>query len=344
MRTALALLIGYLLDLIFGDPHSIPHPVQGYGWCITKIEKQLRRIIGGETANGQKTSLSPETKAKRELAAGVVLVALTIAAAVIPAALLIWACGLLSPWLSLAVEGIICYQMMAAKSLKTESMKVYDALKTGDLKASRKAVSMIVGRDTQNLTAEGVTRAAVETVAENTSDGVIAPLLYMAIGGPLWGVAYKAINTMDSMVGYQNEKYLYLGRAAAKLDDVVNFVPARLSAFLMLAAAAVLGCFKGKQGDLAAMDVKNGCRIFKRDRKKHASPNSAQTEAVMAGVLRVRLAGDAWYFGELHKKEYIGDDLREVEIEDIPRANRLLYGTTLVAMIVFLAVRLLVCA
>lgn len=340
MRTAVALLIGYILDLIFGDPHSIPHPVQGYGWCITKIEKQLRRLIDGgfEGHRGQ----DPEGKAKRELAAGAALVVLVILAAVLPAALLLWACGLISPWLTLAAEGIICYQMMAAKSLKTESMKVYKALRTGNLEASRKAVSMIVGRDTKNLTVEGVTRAAVETVAENTSDGVIAPLFYMAIGGPLWGVAYKAINTMDSMVGYKNEKYLYLGRAAAKLDDVVNYIPARLSAFLMLAAAAVLGLFHRAPTE-AGMDVKNGFRIFKRDRKKHASPNSAQTEAVMAGVLRIQLAGDAWYFGKLHKKEFIGDDLRNVVIEDIPRANSLLYATTLVAMVVFVAVRLLVC-
>lgn len=339
MRTALALLIGYILDLIFGDPHSIPHPVQGYGWCITRIEKLLRRLIGGAKGQGP----ASEVKAKRELAAGVVLVVLTVAAAVIPAAFFLWVCGLISPWLSLALEGIICYQMMAAKSLKTESMKVYKALKTGDLQASRKAVSMIVGRDTANLTVEGVTRAAVETVAENTSDGVIAPLFYMAIGGPLWGVAYKAINTMDSMVGYRNEKYLYLGRAAARLDDVVNYIPARLSAFLMLFAAALMGPFCRERGGESVMDVKNGFRIYKRDKKNHASPNSAQTEAVMAGVLRVQLAGDAWYFGELHKKDFIGDDLRKVKIEDIPRANRLLYGTTFVAMAVFLLVRLVVC-
>ena len=321
MKIILALFFGYLLDLAFGDPHSLPHPVQGYGLCILKLDGWLR---GGIAAK----NLSKEERERREFRAGVLLVVLTVAAAVIPGAILLWLAGLLSPWLQLAVMTLICYQMLAAKSLKTESMKVYEALKTGDLKASRQAVSMIVGRDTENLTEEGVTKAAVETVAENTSDGVIAPLFYMAIGGPLWGIAYKAVNTMDSMVGYKNDKYLYFGRAAAKLDDVLNYIPARLSAMLMLAAAFLL-----------RMQVKNGWKIYWRDKRKHASPNSAHTEAVMAGVLGVSLAGDAWYFGKLHKKETIGDPLRPVEIEDIRRANRLLYATTLLAVVLFLAVR-----
>ena len=321
MEIILALLFGYLLDLVFGDPHSLPHPVQGYGLCISKLDRWLR---GGIAAR----NLPKEEKERRELWAGVLLVAITVAAAVIPGAILLWLSGLVHPWLRLAVMSIICYQMLAAKSLKTESMKVYDALKTGDIEASRYAVSMIVGRDTKNLTEEGVTKAAVETVAENTSDGVIAPLFYMAIGGPLWGIAYKAVNTMDSMVGYRNDKYLYFGRAAARLDDALNYIPARLSAMLMLAASFFL-----------RMRVKNGWKIYWRDKRKHASPNSAHTEAVMAGVLGVSLAGDAWYFGELHKKETIGDPIRPVEIEDIRRANRLLYATTLLAVAVFLAVR-----
>ena len=216
--------------------------------------------------------------------------------------------------LGFALESFWCYQILATKSLKVESDRVYIALKDKGLEAGRKAVSMIVGRDTQNLTEEGVTKAAVETVAENTSDGVIAPLFYMLIGGAVLGFTYKAINTMDSMVGYKNDKYQWFGTAAAKLDDVVNFIPARVSAVLMIQVAYLIG-----------MDGKNAARIFRRDRFNHKSPNSAQTEAVMAGALDVQLAGDAWYFGKLHKKPTIGDPVREMELLDIRRSHKLLY-------------------
>ena len=199
-------------------------------------------------------------------------------------------------------------------------MKVYEALKKDDLEGARYAVSMIVGRDTQVLDATGVAKAAVETVAENTSDGVIAPLIYLAIGGPILGFMYKAINTMDSMVGYKNDKYMYFGRCAAKLDDVVNYIPARISALLMIAASFLPG---------KAYDGKGAWRIWRRDRRKHASPNSAQTEAVCAGSLGVQLAGDASYFGKIVKKPTIGDALRPVEYEDIKRANGLLYRTAI---------------
>ena len=208
---------------------------------------------------------------------------------------------------------------------KKESTKVYTALKKNDLLGARYAVSMIVGRDTNVLDEAGVARAAVETVAESTSDGVIAPMLYTALGGPVLGMIYKAVNTMDSMVGYKNDKYLYLGRAAAKLDDVLNFIPSRLCAWIMIFAAYLPS--KGHE-----FDGKNAKKIFLRDRFNHASPNSAQTESVCAGALRVRLAGDAWYFGKLVKKKYIGDDLRPVEPEDIRRANRLLYRTSWILM------------
>ncbi len=210
------------------------------------------------------------------------------------------------------------YQILAAKCLKVESMKVYRRLREGNLAEARKAVSMIVGRDTERMDEEGVAKAAIETVAENTSDGVIAPMLYAAVGGPVLGFFYKAVNTMDSMVGYKNEKYLYFGRAAARLDDLVNYIPARVSAGLMILAAY----WGGK--DLSGKDAR---RIYKRDRRRHASPNSAQTESVCAGALGVRLAGDAFYSGRLVKKPYIGDALRRVEYEDIPRAVRLMYLT-----------------
>jgi len=199
-----------------------------------------------------------------------------------------------------------------------ESMRVYKCLKQEDLEAARQAVSMIVGRDTATLDEVGVAKAAIETVAENTSDGVIAPMLYTALGGPVLGFLYKAVNTMDSMIGYKNDKYLYFGRAAAKLDDIVNFIPARISAYLMIFSAFMSGkCFDGR----------NAFKIYKRDNRKHASPNSAQTEAVCAGALRIQLAGDASYFGKIVKKPYIGDAYRKVESEDIKRANRLMYLT-----------------
>ena len=210
-------------------------------------------------------------------------------------------------------------------------MRVYAALQTGSLSAAQQAVSMIVGRDTARLDAAGVTRAAVETVAENTSDGVIAPLLYLALGGAPLGFFYKAVNTMDSMLGYVEPPYKDIGLMPAKADDIANYLPARISALLMLAA-----------GGLLRMDVKNGWKIFRRDRYKHASPNSAQTESVCAGLLDVRLARDAWYHGVLHKKEYIGDALRQIEHEDIPRACRLMYGATLLALLLGCAVRLLI--
>lgn len=227
-------------------------------------------------------------------------------------------------WLGIMIESFMCYQILAARSLQKESDLVYLALRDKGIEAARKAVSMIVGRDTESLDEEGVTKAAVETVAENTSDGVIAPLCYMILGGAVLGFTYKSINTMDSMVGYKNEKYQYFGTAAAKLDDVVNYIPARISAVLMVVAAFLTG-----------MNGKNAWKIFLRDRYNHKSPNSAQTESVMAGALDIQLAGDAWYFGKLHKKPTIGDPIRTIEIEDIRRSHKLMFGTEVLAMLLF---------
>ena len=237
---------------------------------------------------------------------------------------------MIHPAVKFGLEVLMCYQLLATRALRDESMKVYEKLKENDLEGSRYAVSMIVGRDTKNLDDIGVTKAAVETVAENTSDGILAPMLFMVIGGPVLGFFYKAVNTMDSMVGYKNEKYLYFGRAAAKFDDILNYIPARISAWMMIFSCLFSG-----------LDAKEAYRIYKRDRYNHASPNSAQTEAVMAGALHIQLAGDAWYFGKLYKKKTIGDAVRAVEYEDIRRANRLLYVTSFFTILLFGALRLL---
>ena len=230
--------------------------------------------------------------------------------------------------LGAVAESVLCCYMLAARCLCRESMKVCRAAESGDIEEARRAVSMIVGRDTAVLDRDGIIRAAVETVAENTSDGVTAPLFYMGLGGAVGAFFYKSVNTMDSMIGYKNEKYADIGWFAAKLDDVLNFIPSRLTALLMAAAAPVLG-----------LDRRGALRIWRRDRRKHASPNSAQTESACAGALHVRLAGDAWYFGKLHKKPYIGDDDRPIESGDIRRANRLMYGASVMMLVIAAALR-----
>ncbi len=310
-----ALALGFCLDLLLGDPHWAPHPVRLIGRLIAALEKLLRKLFPA-TKNGL-------------LAAGFVLVVLVLGLSFGVTALLLWACGLVSPWLAFAVETVLCYQLLAARSLRDESMKVCRALEAGDLPGGRHAVSMIVGRDTERLDETGVAKAAVETVAENASDGVIAPLLFLAVGGAPLGMLYKAANTMDSMVGYKNDRYLYFGRCAARLDDVLNFIPARLAGALMCLAAPFAG-----------LDEKDAWRIFRRDRKNHKSPNSAHTEAAAAGALHVQLAGPNYYFGKLVEKPTIGDDDRPVEPTDIRRVNRLMLAASALGAVLFCAVPL----
>ncbi|MGC4019877.1 MAG: adenosylcobinamide-phosphate synthase CbiB [Muricomes sp.] len=307
---------GFILDFLFGDPVWLYHPVRVIGAWIAFLEKQMRKICGKNPG--------------KLIAAGVVICFLVVVFSFGIPWLALYIAGQIHPALKFILESFWCYQLLAAKSLKQESRKVYIELKKGDLTGARKAVSMIVGRDTDSLDEKGVIKAAVETVAENTSDGVTAPLFFMILGGAPLGFFYKAVNTMDSMIGYKDEKYLYIGKAAAKLDDVLNFIPARISAVLMILSAYLLG-----------MDGGNAWRIYRRDRRNHASPNSAQTEAACAGALRVQLAGDAFYFGKLYKKKYIGDNLRPAETEDIVRAGRLLYGTAVLSFVFFAAVKLL---
>lgn len=316
-----AFFLGFLLDLLLGDPYCLPHPVRLIGSLIAKSEQ---RLLGK----------GKERNAETERRKGVLLVVITAGCTTVAAALILFGAYWLHPYVGLAVETVMTYQILAAKCLKAESMKVYRHLAARNTEEARKAVSMIVGRDTAVLDEEGIVKAAVETVAENTSDGVIAPMLYTALGGPVLGFFYKAVNTMDSMVGYKNEKYLHFGRAAAKLDDFVNFIPARVSAWLMIAAAFC----SGKQ-----FSERRAYAIYRRDRRKHASPNSAQTESVCAGALGIRLAGDAVYFGKLVKKPYIGDALRTVSYEDIKRVNRLMYTAAWMGELLCLGVMAAVC-
>lgn len=303
MRTAMVMLLAFCLDLVMGDPRWLPHPVREMGRAISALEKGLRGLF-------------PATPGGERAAGAVLALVLPVGSFWLGWAVL-WLCGRLAPWLGLAAEVLLCSQCLAARELKKESIAVYRELERGDLSAARTAVARIVGRDTGSLTAEGVTKAAVETVAENTSDGEIAPLFWMAIGGAPLALAYKAVNTMDSMVGYRNEKYQYFGTAAARLDDLVNWLPARMAALVMVALCP-----------LAGLDAEGAFRVWRRDRKKHKSPNSAQTEAAMAGALGVQLAGDAWYFGELHHKPTLGDDLRPVRPADIKKADQLMYWTS----------------
>lgn len=310
MTAIMPIIIGFVIDSFIGDPYNLPHPIRLIGRLISKLEKFIRRRF-------------------RNLHAGGVFLALTVIfiSAVVPFFILYFYYRL-NIIFGILIEGIFCYYLIAPKCLRNESMKVYSAIKIKDTEKARKAVSMIVGRDTQCLDESGIIKAAVETVAENTSDGVTAPIMYMSLGGAVFGFIYKSVNTMDSMIGYKNDKYINLGRFAAKLDDAFNFIPSRLTAAVMILSAYILG-----------MNGKNAFRIWKRDRRKHASPNSAQTEAVCAGALEIRLAGDAYYFGKLHKKEYIGDDIRPIENEDIRRANRLMYCTSIIVLIVSVSIR-----
>lgn len=315
--TTWAILGGFLLDLLIGDPPWFYHPVRLIGLLISGLEKALRQVL-------------PATR-KGERAGGVLLVLGTL--------LVTGACswGLIDLARRLGrpafflVQLLMTCSLLAARSLREESAKVYQKLETGDLEGARRAVSMIVGRDTDRLTEEGVAKASVETIAENCSDGEIAPLFYLILGGPVLGWLYKAVNTMDSMVGYKNDRYRFFGTAAARLDDLMNFLPARLAGAIMAFCAPAVG-----------LDGRGARRIFLRDRKKHQSPNSGQTEAAMAGALGVQLAGNASYFGKPVRKPTIGDPLRRVEKEDINRANCLMLFTSFVCLVLLLGVRGLV--
>ena len=323
----IAFFLGFLLDMVVGDPYFLPHPIRLIGSLIAKLEQCFLK-------KNREKNKEKECYREKELRQGVFTVIIVLCCTLTVTIFILLFAYTINRYLGVVIETIMTYQILATKCLKVESMKVYHCLKSKTLPEARKAVSMIVGRDTECLTEEGVAKAAIETVAENTSDGVIAPMLFTALGGPVLGFFYKAVNTMDSMIGYKNEKYLYYGRAAAKLDDFVNYIPARISAYLMIAASWIGGkCFSGRRA----------YTIYKRDNRNHASPNSAQTESVCAGALGIQLAGDASYFGKVVKKPYIGDSVRAVEYEDIRRVNHLMYLTAWMSELICVLFMGLIC-
>ncbi len=320
MLTMCALATGWVLDLLFGDPHGLPwpHPVVLMGRLIALLERGLRRVL-------------PKTNRSELVGGGALALAVPLICFAIP----FFALHFLRRWQPLAayaLESLWCYQTLAARTLGKESMLVHAALVQGNLPGARRAVARIVGRDTQALDEAGVARAAVESVAENTGDGVIAPMIYLALGGAPLGMCYKAINTMDSMLGYKNERYLYFGRAAARLDDAANYLPSRVAALLLIAAAPL--CRKSASA---------AARIWRRDRRNHDSPNSAQTEAACAGALGLQLGGGAYYAGRFVEKPAIGDPSRPAIAADIAAAGRLMYAASALCLALCLLARMLVC-
>ncbi|RKM58329.1 cobalamin biosynthesis protein CobD [Butyrivibrio sp. X503] len=328
-----AIFAGVIIDLILGDPMWLIHPVQIIGKLISVLEKRLL----GESVTKSKTEHVGDADSDRKedmndvsiFWRGMFLWIVVASVAGVVTFAIIFLCYKLNCYLMLAFMAIMSWQCIAARSLSKAAMKVCRALKKNDIELARKEVSMIVGRDTENLDEKGIARAAVETVAENTNDGVICPLFYLMLGGPILAFIYKAVSTMDSMIGYKNDKYMFFGRFAAKADDVFAFVPARLSAVFMIIAAALLGDYSKNY------DAGGAVKIFIRDRYNHASPNSAQCESVCAGALGIRLAGPTSYFGKLHDKPYIGDAKREIENADIRRSVILMYATAAVLLILY---------
>ena len=402
----IVLFIAAAVDLMIGDPHGLWHPVQGIGSLISVSERSLRSLFA---VPPRQDGAAGEGVKIRERIAGILMVFLVLLMSTVAVIFLLKVCGRIHLYLRLLAEGILCGRLLALRSLGEAGFSVRDPLLQNDIEGARKAVSMIVGRDTDRLDEEGIARAAVETVAENTSDGVTAPLFYMILFGGIGGIFYKAVNTMDSMTGYKNARYRYFGTAAARLDDVMNFIPARLTALIMILACYLPGketaCIStqdppkepeepeeskepeeaetasrktGAEGiknagtaskKTGAEGIKNAgtaqkktaaeggslerdsysrrvllpdgaeaFRIWRRDRLKSPSPNSAQTESVCAGALHLRLLGDTWYFGELHHKQEIGDGGRKTEPADITRTVRLMNRTAFLMFALGIAV------
>ncbi|MCR1877316.1 adenosylcobinamide-phosphate synthase CbiB [Paraclostridium bifermentans] len=304
----LVMVIAYLLDLVIGDPYSFPHPVRFIGNLIRFTEGKIRIIF----------------KSKKQLKmGGFLLWTITVGFTALVTNLILNLLCINNIFYAI-IASIILYTTLSTKCLADEAKKIYEVLKTGDIEKSRKQLSYIVGRDTTSLNENEIIRATVETVAENTVDGIISPMMYGFIGGPVIAMAYKAINTLDSMVGYKNEKYGDIGFASAKIDDIANFIPARITPFFMMIASFILG-----------FNSKKSIKIAMRDRKNHKSPNCAYAEGAVAGALEVQLGGTNMYFGEKVYKPTIGDKDRELEAEDILRTNKIMYLTSFIALVIF---------
>ncbi len=318
----ISLILGIILDQIVGDPHFMPHPIRAIGNLTALLEK---RLLGDLKAQADRNG-------KKEKSRGVLLWFIVVITVAVVMAFLLFGTYAIHPYFGVLTETVFSCYILAARSLYRESMAVYKKLDAGDTEGARAAVSMIVGRDTAELDEEGITKAAVETVAENTSDGVIAPLIYLAVGGPVLGMIYKAVNTMDSMIGYHNDRYEDFGAFAARADDVFNFLPSRISALLMVAGSFCLGMFSKE------FNAVNAYKIWKRDRLNHKSPNSAQTESVCAGALGLKLGGTHMYKGIPVEKPNIGDELRKTKKEDIKLANDLMFAAEALAALIICAI------
>ncbi len=306
------LTLGYLIDLILGDSHDIPHPIKFIGKLIHLLESRF---------------LTNTNESNKNKLLGILLWFLTVSLSYLTPYLIILSISKMNIYISVAVETLMCYFILATKSLKDETMKVYKPLAKKDIETARKYLSLIVGRDTNQLKEEGIIRAAIETVAENINDGIVAPMIFIALGGAPLGFAYKAVNTLDSMVGYKNKKYMDFGWFSAKADDVANYIPARLSALLM-----ILSSF------LTKYDYKSSFKIYLRDKNNHSSPNSAHTEAVVAGALNIALGGPNYYGGVLVKKPYIGDNIKNPEVSDILKIFKIMFITSFLSLILSLII------
>lgn len=317
MNISVIIVTAFILDMVFKDPQKIPHFVTFIGMMIKKGEAIIRKIF-----------ISSKWT---DLFGGFLLTVFVVFVSFIIPYLLLGVLYAVNSYLGAAVEIFLCFQILALGSLKEAAMRVYSSFSLNSLDMARKEVSKIVGRDTENLTEKEVVKATVESVAENTNDGVVAPLFYMLIGGASLGMLYKAVNTLDSMIGYRNKKYNYFGRFAARLDDVLNIIPARITGFLYVAASLLSG-----------FDYKNSYRILLRDRWNHLSPNSGYPEAAVAGALNIQLGGGSYYSGEYVEKKYIGDDNKEPDIEDIPKACMLMTFVSVLALVILIALKIAV--
>lgn len=308
------LTIGFILDLLIGDPNNPFHPVRGIGLLASKLETIFRKLL--------KNSLK---------IAGLIVWMITIILTFAITYGIIFVCMKINKYLGVIVQGIIIYFCISAKGLVVEGYKVIKYLNEGNIEKSRKQLSYIVGRDTESLDSKGITRAVIETIAENMSDGVIAPILFAGIFGAAGSMAYKAVNTMDSMFGYKNEKYIKFGYFPAKLDDLFNYIPARVTGIFIIISSFFL-----------KRDYKNSFKIYKRDRYNHTSPNSAHPEAAMAGALDIQLGGANYYFGKIVEKPVIGDKIKEIEINDVKKTAEILYLSAVMGFILMVIIKFII--